>query len=58
MDKDKINDKTFAKFLHALFDTPLPPDSGLSEQMEKANWEILKAAEAEKLMRLSKALFG
>jgi len=58
MDKDKINDKTFAKFLFAFLDTPLPPDSGLSEQMEKANWEILKAAEAEKLMRLSKALFG
>jgi len=58
MDKDKqIDDKTYAKFLHAFLDTPLPPDSGLNEQMQTANQEILKAAEAEKLMRLSRALF-
>jgi len=58
MDKDKINDKTYAKFLHAFLDIPLPPGSGFSEQMQKANREIIKAAEAERIMKLSRALFG
>jgi len=53
MDKDKINDKTFEKFLFAFLDTPLPPGSGLSEQMEKANQEIIKAAQAETLMSIN-----
>ncbi len=59
MDKiyNHLDDTTYAKFLFAFLDTPLPPGSGLSEQMEKANQEIIKAAQAETLMRLSRALF-
>jgi len=55
---NRLDDRTYAKFLHAFLDVPLPPDEGLSEQMQKANMEIIKAGEAEKLLRLSKALFG
>jgi len=52
-----IDDKTYAKFLHAFLDVPLPPVEGLSEQMERASQEIEKAAEAERIIKLSRALF-